>query len=905
MDNNIKNIDRRKFVKQSAVTTSAVMALPSLTLLGSPYSRENQAQVLDDFQRPDSLNIGDSWESLNPGYWQIENNTLRRKLKNVGDRARSTGFPYHYETHPEKRGGIMQVDYDPSLPLGVIWNRHYMLKGSYAVSMSGKIENLAPQTPIPGDKKEWKNYQKGNGVIGLAFGANTQFEGFHPHKNNAWMVAIKDDQTFGIMKHDSWKLSSADSNSVIPIKDINASDTFTLSLKMQEQNQKSKITARLIVNGTDTYEVKATINEAGKTHGYIGIAARGLLDFSINRIHIDETMEKKLDVGTNECHSCYALGDTLKEQGGKWTVRFVSLFRNEGKKAEIRISDSPNPVNAWSSVEVCGEGKIVSNDFRRNTAIIDVGLPFSPSEKTMYYTIWKDGLDVTADPRINTAGVGLGTGIVGDVPASGKYVGRLPQLKAPYRICGLSCHAIHASLANLPQSEEWEGFYIHDQPTFRSYKHLEDYDFQVMLWEDDVWYMELLIYPPSTDDAYKIVTTSICGATSRWQMMRHWNVLNPGDHDHGMDDVKGPEQIALRKHKDLGQDPDYLIRNFQIVSHLMTGKENPSGTDNPKRWRKWKMPNRDFTLLIMDSRLWRSSQDTNMWDDEGWGHKKDLYGRKDPTRSLLGEEQFAWLQENIHTDTSPIICLTGINALHSIWKGTYFGKDLEKRGQFDDRDRVAADYAGWVGAGADRIIELLGSRDGIVSVYGDVHNGSIIKNTDHNLYECSFGPIGRSGGREVIDGFGPIMKDFDDRPIEAIALYHEKYDNVQLTKEEGPYYWNFLEMAFNPLAEHQKIEFSIRNLVDAPDEKPRGGNHFSGTIADTGRKVDCKLPSIKTLPNADVLFLSMNGSPIRGARSDSNGIVAVTGLTDVVPGEKVLMVSNDGRDSISKVMTTM
>ena len=75
-----------------------------------------------------------------------------------------------------------------------------------------------------------------------------------------------------------------------------------------------------------------------------------------------------------------------------------------------------------------------------------------------------------------------------------------------------------------------------------------------MVWEDDVWYMELVMYPPSTDDAYKIVALSICGPTSRWQMMRHWNVINPGDHDYGMDDVKGPEQIAIRKTDGLGKD---------------------------------------------------------------------------------------------------------------------------------------------------------------------------------------------------------------------------------------------------------------------------------------------------------------------------------------------------------------
>ncbi|MDN5202127.1 alkaline phosphatase D family protein [Fulvivirgaceae bacterium BMA10] len=680
------------------------------------------------------------------------------------------------------------------------------------------------------------------------------------------------------------------------INPLSVNDTFRISVQIKKKRKKVEIESSLSVNNKDQYTVKAIIDDSTKTNGYPGIVGRGLLDFSVNGIYASGKQTEVLNAGINECHTCYALGDTLKKENGHWQVRFISIFRSDGKKAEIRISDQANPKNGWKSVAVAGTGEIINNDFRRNTAIIDVILPYDPSETTMYYTIWKDGIDVTSDLRIETDGVGLGTGIVGDVPVKGDYVGRLPQLKAPYKLCGLSCHAIHGGGPKLPEGGRWGGFFVHDQPTYGAYKHLEDYDFQIMLWEDDIWYMELLLYPPSTDDAYKIVTTSICGPTSRWQMMRHWNVLNPGDHDHGMDDVKGPEQIAIRNNKDLGQDPDYMIRNFQIVSHLMIGKENPSGTDNPKRWRKWKMPNKDFTLMIMDSRLWRSSQDTNIWDDEGWGHKDSLYNRTDPTRSLLGEEQFAWLQENIRTETSPIICLTGINALHTIWKGTYWGKQAQKLGAFHSRDRVAADYAGWVGAGANRILELLGSRSGIVSVYGDVHNGSIIRNKEHNLYECSFGPIGRSGGREVIDGFGPHMKDFDGRELEAIALYHKKYDNVLLEKKEGPFYWNFLEMKFDPSDTDPKINFKIRNLIDSPDETPRGGGEVEVHASQTGRTVSSVLPDIKTLPKADVLLMYGDLKPICGTRSNADGALQIHGLSDVPQGADVLIMANDGKD---------
>ncbi len=79
------------------------------------------------------------------------------------------------------------------------------------------------------------------------------------------------------------------------------------------------------------------------------------------------------------------------------------------------------------------------------------------------------------------------------------------------------------------------------------------------------------------------------------------------------------------------------------------------------------MPGGDFSLLIVDARLWRTSQDTHIWETEGWGGKGHVYDRKDPTRALLGEEQFAWLQETMRTDTSPLICVTGLNGIHTIW----------------------------------------------------------------------------------------------------------------------------------------------------------------------------------------------------------------------------------------------
>ncbi|MCH2207285.1 MAG: alkaline phosphatase D family protein, partial [Lentisphaerales bacterium] len=581
-------------------------------------------------------------------------------------------------------------------------------------------------------------------------------------------------------------------------------------------------------------------------------------------------------------------------------VRFVSMFRNDGSKAEIRISDKEQPDGGWKNVAVAGSASIENSDFQLNSAIIDVTLPVNPADATLYYTVWKDGEDVTFDDRVGTDACGPGTGMIGDIPNGGSYVGRLPQLTGPYKLCGLSCHAINSGVVKEGESKfmgsqaEWR---VRDQPTYGSYRHLEDYNFQVMLWEDDIWYMELYIYPPSTDDAYKQVTTSICGPTSRWQLMRHWNILNPGDHDHGMDDVKGPEQILIRKHKNLGQDPEYMQRNFKIVSHLMTGKLNPSGVDNPKRWRQWIMPKKDFTLVVCDSRLWRSSQDTNIWDDQGWEHAQNLYSRKDPTRTLLGEEQHAWLTQIIRSNTSQIICLTGLNGLHTIWNSGF------EKGDDGERNRVAADYAGWVSAGSDRVLELLAERDGIFTVYGDVHNGSIVRNKKLNVYECSFGPIGRTGGRKPAPGFAREFTDIDGRDVEAYALYHKQYDSPELTKISGPMYWNFLEMSFDPNNKKEQFALNVRNLIDSPNNKPRGGGSASGMIDGTGLPVQGKLPKLKTFPNASIRFSRLDtGAPLRGTQSDENGNVFCRGFSNMEAGEKVLMSSHVNGEAEAQVI---
>ena len=891
---------RRSFLKTVASST----AVGPLFLASDPTcavgdSGKEQALVLDRFDRPDSWYHGDDWESLNPGFWKIEGKRLRRRIRNYGDRARRTGFPYHYETHGQN-GGVMPVDYDPSIPHGTIYRRDWMLKSSYTITMGFTVRSF-PAIQRPTDSKDWKMYREGYSMAGIAFGARNLFDSYATG-DLAWTASWMDDGHLEIREGQSKGKRRLTHRSNDALK-LNPDSPAVLELQVIAEGGKSSSCIFSIRAGGEEISVELSDIEPSRLEGFIGVVGRGLLDFEVSHFSLDPGRNQALSIALNECLNCYPLGATLKETSAGWGVRFVSLFRSDGNDAEIRISDSPNPSGGWASVPAAGSAPIVTNAFRRSTSVIDAILPGNPADRTYFYTVWKDGKDVTSDSRIGTGACGSGTGFVGDVPGLGSYVGRLPQLKAPYRLCGLSCHAIHGGRAALPDSQRGGGFYYRDQPTFKAYGHFEEYDFQVMLWEDDVWYLELLLYPPSTDDAYKVIANTICGPTSRWQMMRHWNVINPGDHDYGMDDVKGPEQLAIRWRDGLGQDRDYLRRNFQIVQHLISGDENVSPTANPKKWRRWKMPDRDFSLMILDSRLWRSSQDTKMWDDEGWGHINTLYDREDPTRSLLGEEQFGWLQEMVRTDSSKMICLTGLNGLHTIWSGRNFGAPPYP--QFEQRDRVAADYAGWVKAGVDRVIELLGSRDGLVSVYGDVHNGCIMKNLDHRLYECSFGPIGRSGGRKVIDGFGPKMEDYDGRPLEVYSLYHSQHGNPKLEPRTGPYYWNFLEMSFDTSQEDSSFRLSIRNMVDAPIQQPRGGGAVLEASSNTGRVPLSKLPQFTTFPNADIQLTDLDGRPIRGARSNQEGVVSIEGLVGISPDSKVLLIARAGNQAEAKVLTVL
>ena len=108
----------------------------------------------------------------------------------------------------------------------------------------------------------------------------------------------------------------------------------------------------------------------------------------------------------------------------------------------------------------------------------------------------------------------------------------------------------------------------------------------------------------------------------------------------------------------------------------------------------------------------------------------------------------------------------------------------------------------------------------------------------------------------------------------------------------------------NPSKAEPKIALRIRNMIDAPDETPRGGGSLEESASESGRPLACRLPTIQTLPNADVRFVHTDGRPVRGTRSLADGSIALKGLPDIEPGTQLIVTAFDGENSESQTVST-
>ena len=829
------------------------------------------AVEVDRFDRADSNYHGDNWETLLPGFWKIEDHALRRDLRNI-----------------------------PDGPYGMIWNREWKLTGNFSVTVHFEV--------VGGSSTA-------EDLLGICFGGASLYEcwrGGGEKGDASYYAAWRGNGGFGIYDHSSDHVAAVgrESSTRVP----KAGDRVQLRLVVSDGSASDLANVQAELSGA--VEARSELRDLKRvafTEGFFGVVCRGALDFKATRVTLDAPVRQPRVEKISNLHVAIPYGMALQQRGGHWFARILCAFRDEGRKAQIRISREAEPTGGWEQVDVAGEAPIVTNAFREHTAVVEVRLPDSPASCDLFYTVWKDGTDVTADPRTQ------------------RYVGKLPRLAAPYKLAGFGGHSISAkeftetnktfpwniepsiwrnrNSANRigPDRELFQSDWIFEQYDEKSFQHFSDYGTQILIWEDDIWYLEIPVSPPSTRDAYKRVMLTIAGRVQRRMMMQNWNVLSPGDHDFGMDDFRGTEQWAVRNLDKLPQDGEYLRRNFGAIWHLCTGDERHYTVENPVRYGRWRMPAGDFSIVLTDSRLWRTTTYADIWETAVYmrGKSEDLeyawrnaqgWDRRDPTRSIVGEAQFSWLEQVIRTDPSPAILVVGINGLHSF---THLEEEVHGR-----YGKSFQDFAAFNKASADRLIHLLSSRSGVVSIYGDVHFSAALFNPKARLMEGIIGSVCRTGSRTLKPDWGPVMTDWDGRELEVRAIFHKDYASPRKEPIDQYVHFGFVGFEFDVRDGAGSAEVRIRHIHDAPNDPVRGGGAVSVPLRDMGRPPLSYLPPLETFPHADVRLARVDGMPIRALRADAAGGVESSGLADIPEGTPIVITSTRGTNAASRITHT-
>ena len=376
-----RDIHRRDFLK------SSLLAATAGTSTSPRDSSKEETVTVDDFNRPDTFYTGDGWESLNPGYWQIKNCALRRSVRTRGDRARATGFPFHYSTHGID-GGSMPTEYVTKPPYGMAWRRDWNLRGNFRI----RIEATIRASKNDDTDRDAIFAQPGWGLLGICFGGRTLFESWHgggEDGDTCWFAAWRDNGRFGIYDHGSDDIDRRKKTERTTPRP-KAGDRVTIDLAVSgDRNNTATVTATLSFGDSKVEVQMDDVSRALHTEGYFGLTARGGLDFEVKSVRIAPGVNLPDPEPLNGLHVCYPLGQTLKTVGEHWRCRFVAVFRDNGDMAEIRVAASENPAGGWKDVPAAGRARIVTNGFRRATSVIDVQLPFNPAKTEMFYTVWR------------------------------------------------------------------------------------------------------------------------------------------------------------------------------------------------------------------------------------------------------------------------------------------------------------------------------------------------------------------------------------------------------------------------------------------------------------------------------------------------------------------------------------
>jgi hypothetical protein len=253
-------------------------------ILCSAPALPGQSVTIDNFERPDALHVGDQWESINPGYWQIQDESMRRRLTHRGNRHPDDWFPWHWETHRDRPMPVMT---DPSLPYGMIWRRDWKLTGNYTIRAELTVEALALTDGDPAWKEGdplWRNQAPGYGLMGVCFGGATLFESWHgggQPGDASWMAAYRDNGTFGLYDHTTDGPELATDAPAREMTPLQPGDQVTLTVRVSGNNQERGDLTITFSTQAGEYEIQVSqVNRRQFLDGYFGIVGRGHLDFS-------------------------------------------------------------------------------------------------------------------------------------------------------------------------------------------------------------------------------------------------------------------------------------------------------------------------------------------------------------------------------------------------------------------------------------------------------------------------------------------------------------------------------------------------------------------------------------------------------------------------------------------------
>ncbi len=277
-----EELTRRQFLQTSAAVGAGLAAAANAG--GNAAS----ASPVMTFSSPDSLYHGHQWQTLNPGYWQIKNGALRRRLVNYGDRARRTGFPFHAETHQFE----YRTNYDPSLESGILYASAWDLKENYSLKVEFTFRGDRPE-PKHGDDPGWKMYREGFGLMGVAIGGKSIYESYG-RIINALRIGWTDDNKLQILGAAKGKKGRQSGNEDPADEVVQSADAMPLT-----EGDACQLIVKVSTNGPSA-TIHVTLSSGGKSvslnhtlpknkvAGYVGVASRGLIDFEVNRFEVDQ-----------------------------------------------------------------------------------------------------------------------------------------------------------------------------------------------------------------------------------------------------------------------------------------------------------------------------------------------------------------------------------------------------------------------------------------------------------------------------------------------------------------------------------------------------------------------------------------------------------------------------------------